>query len=49
MTMITWERMFIRMGFDVEKVAEKTFSFVHENDENIIYFQKILTSFTARG
>ena len=40
--MITWERMFIRMGFVVEKVGEKTFSFVHENDENISFFQKIL-------
>jgi hypothetical protein len=42
MTMITWERMFIRTGFDVEKMGENTFSFAHENDENIVYFQKIL-------
>ena len=42
MAMITWGRMFIRMGFIVEKVGEKTFSFVHENDENISFFQKIL-------
>src|SRR4051812_46671970 len=42
MTMITWERMFIRTGFDVEKAGENTFSFAHENDENIVYFQKTL-------
>ncbi|WP_096200012.1 hypothetical protein [Bacillus sp. FJAT-45350] len=42
MTMISWKRMLIRMGFVVKTVEENMFSFMHENDANIEFFQKIL-------
>ncbi|WP_209121155.1 hypothetical protein [Alkalihalobacillus sp. BA299] len=49
MAMITWERMLIRMGFVVEKTGEKTFSFVHENEDNIHFFKKILNHLNIEG